>query len=228
MPHWEVDKDVMSGLGWTGTVFAVSLFLAPIPTFHSILKKRSTEQFSPIPYLSALVQCAVWCVYALPFITPNKASPLITNAIGFSLELVYMIIFFIFAVDKKTLCLQLIGVLTFMGGIVVICVTTDGTLRTEILGIIADVLNVIMYAAPLSILGVVLKTKSVEYLPLPLLITAMLNSAAWLAYAIYVWDMYILTANALGVLLGTVQIGIYVAFCGKRHEPMGEYVLLRD
>lgn len=47
------------------------------------------------------------------------------------------------------------------------------------MGIVADVVTVMMYASPLSIMHTVITTKSVEYMPLTLSLNVFSNALAW-------------------------------------------------
>ncbi|CAL8162949.1 unnamed protein product [Prunus armeniaca] len=46
-----------------GNATALFLFLAPIITFKRIIQKRSTEQFSGIPYVMTLLNCLLSAWY---------------------------------------------------------------------------------------------------------------------------------------------------------------------
>jgi len=43
--------------GISGNVIAFFLFLSPVPTFWRIIKRRSTEDFSGVPYNMTLLNC---------------------------------------------------------------------------------------------------------------------------------------------------------------------------
>jgi solute carrier family 50 protein (sugar transporter) len=60
-----------------------------------------------------------------------------------------------------------------------------------VVGTFGDLLSIISVAAPLSVLGLVIRTKSVEYLPLPLCVNNLLNSCAWGTFAIFKKDIYV-------------------------------------
>ena len=65
-------------------------------------------------------------------------------------------------------------------------------------------------------MGTVLRTRSVEFMPLPLSQGTLGCSSSWSAYAIYVGDATILVPNALGVALAAAQLALYAyVSCGK-------------
>jgi hypothetical protein len=62
---------------------------------------------------------------------------------------------------------------------------------TDLLGIAAAGFNTGMYASPLSAMATVVRTQSVEFMPLPLTLGTIWCSLAWGAYAFYVGDLFI-------------------------------------
>ena len=49
------------------------------------------------------LQCGLWAIYALPMVTPGKLQPLVTNAVGFGLELFYVLLFVRFSIKTERL-----------------------------------------------------------------------------------------------------------------------------
>lgn len=88
--------------------------------------------------------------------------------------------------------------------------------QTSALGFICAALNVAMYAAPLSIMGQVVRTRSVEFMPLSLTVATGVCSTCWLIYGIKAMDWFILTPNVAGVALTVVQLALYAAYCGGK------------
>lgn len=74
--------------GWVGCIAAWLLFLSPIPTLRTICRRGYIGDFSCLPYLITTLNCGLWAVYALPWVTPHKEQPLVTNVVGFVLEMI--------------------------------------------------------------------------------------------------------------------------------------------
>ena len=81
------DSFLVEFFGWIGCVAAWLLFLSPVPTVFKIWRRGSVGDFSALPYLVSTLQCGLWSVYSLPFVTPCKMQPLVTNVVGFALEI---------------------------------------------------------------------------------------------------------------------------------------------
>lgn len=219
-----VSDGLLSALGWVGTVAATGLFLSPAVHFYRIVKKRDVEDYSSVPYSMSALQCALWVLYAV--ITPNRLQPLITNIIGVTLQLAYLIIYFVYsrkrAKQHKELLLGVGISMVMLGAVAFFILFAMGTQgvkmgqtgstqenQTNVLGVICVVFNIFMYMSPLSVMRIVIKTKSVEFMPFMLTAGCLGCSFTWLAYGICVPDINILIPNGAGAVLGLVQLILY-------------------
>lgn len=193
------------------------------PTFIRIWKKGSVEQFSPAPYLATLINCMVWVVYGLPMVHPNSTLVVTINGTGTAIEIVYLTFFLIYCHDKKKRVKVMLIVLVeiiFIAGVtaLVLIIAHTTQRRSMVVGIIAILFNIMMYAAPLSVMvsingnlyidyllnqfyymmtmmmmmqKLVITTKSVEYMPFFLSLASFANGVAWTTYAFLPFDPFI-------------------------------------
>jgi solute carrier family 50 protein (sugar transporter) len=61
----------------------------------------------------------------------------------------------------------------------------------------------------------VVKTRSVEYMPFSLSFFLFLNGGVWSVYSLLVKDYFIGVPNAVGFVLGTAQLVLYLAYRNK-------------
>ncbi|XP_008800934.2 bidirectional sugar transporter SWEET5-like [Phoenix dactylifera] len=211
-------------VGIIGNVLSFALFLSPVPTFVKIWKRKAVEDFSPIPYLATFLNCMLWVFYGLPVVHPNSILIVTINGIGFVLEAIYLTIFFIYAPNRSRLkVLKILAVeLVFMGSVVAGVIAGEHTYkkRTFIVGIFCVIFGSCMYASPLSVMRLVIRTKSVKYMPFFLSLTAFLNGVCWTVYAFLKFDIFVVIPNGLGALLGAMQLLLY--FCYYRSTPQEE------
>ena len=215
--------------GWVGCAAAWLLFIAPLPTMRKIVRAGNTGDFSPVPYLVSALQCGLWAVYALPFVTPCKLQPLVTNAIGSMLELSYVLLFIAYApTQRRRMCLVVatLALALALGAISAGALLIAPKLpitpwpdpkaskTTTVLGLICIVLNIAMYASPLVAVRTVIRSRSVTSMPLPLTIGCGFCSGCWFAYALLVGDDFILVPNAAGLALFCIQLSVY-----RYHSP---------
>jgi solute carrier family 50 (sugar transporter) len=77
-----------------------------------------------------------------------------------------------------------------------------------------------MYAGPLTIITTVLRSRSVEYMPLPLTLGTILCSSSWLGYGLVVEDVAIIVPNAGGTVLGIMQIALYMCYVNTEESKV--------
>ncbi|VVB08746.1 unnamed protein product [Arabis nemorensis] len=201
-------------VGILGNVIALCLFLSPTPTFVRIVKKKSVEEYSPMPYLATLINCSVWVLYGLPVVHPESTLVLTINGTGILIEIVFLTIYFVYCGRKKqrlVIAVVLAAEIVFMAILAAMIFTLQHNTdqRTMSVGIVCCVFNVMMYAAPLSVMKMVIRTKSVEFMPFWLSVAGFLNAGVWTIYALMPLDPYIAIPNGIGCVFGLAQLILY-------------------
>uniref|UniRef100_A0A6N2LU97 Bidirectional sugar transporter SWEET n=1 Tax=Salix viminalis TaxID=40686 RepID=A0A6N2LU97_SALVM len=98
--------------GVFGNATALFLFLAPTITFKRIIRSKSTEQFSGIPYVMTLLNCLLSAWYGLPFVSKNNILVSTINGAGSVIETIYVVVFIIYAAKKEKG--KILGLLTLV------------------------------------------------------------------------------------------------------------------
>ncbi|KAK9926906.1 hypothetical protein M0R45_024114 [Rubus argutus] len=203
-------------VGIIGNIISLGLFLSPIPTFTRIIKQKTVSDFKPDPYLATLLNCAVWVFYGMPFVHPDSTLVWTINGAGFIIEAAYIVIFVMYSPASKRTRIFIALVIEAVFFAIVVFVnmfffhTTKD--RTLIVGIICIIFNILMYASPLTVMKMVIKTKSVKYMPLTLSVANLCNGIVWLIYSLLKFDINILIPNGLGSLSGVVQLILYATY----------------
>ncbi|KAK2391408.1 Nodulin MtN3 family protein [Trifolium repens] len=217
--------------GLLGNIISVMVFLAPLPTFYQIYKKKSTEGFQSVPYVVALLSAMLWIYYAL---VKNEDSIflLTINSFGLVVESIYLAIFLVYASNNarlSTIKLILLFNVFGFGAMLVssLCLTT-GPKRLSIIGWICLVFNISVFASPLCIIRHVIKTKSVTYMPLSLSFFLSLNAIMWFFYGFLLKDYYIALPNTLGFLFGIVQMVMYLIYRNSNKVVLKEPTKLHE
>ncbi|KAI8548149.1 hypothetical protein RHMOL_Rhmol07G0249800 [Rhododendron molle] len=200
-------------IGLIGNIIALLVFASPM----KVVKKKSTENYKAIPYITTLLSTSLWTFYGL--LKPGGLLIVTVNAAGAVLQFVYVTLFLIYAPkDIKVKSMKLVGIFDvfFLGTVIGVTLgAIHGSLRLTIVGIICAVLTIGMYAAPLSSMRMVVKTNSVEYMPFSLSFFLFLNAGVWSVYALLVKDYYVGVPNAVGFVLGSAQLILYTVYNNK-------------
>ncbi|KAK9066381.1 hypothetical protein SSX86_013703 [Deinandra increscens subsp. villosa] len=206
--------------GLLGNVVSFMVFLAPIPTFYKVYKSKSTQGFQSAPYVVGLFSAMLWIYYAL--LKTNVLLLITINSVGCFIETFY-ICFFLFYAPKKARMesLKLIVLLVVVGfGLIVVLTQffASGAARGVIVGWICLVFSLCVFVAPLGVLRQVIKTKSVEYMPILLSVALTLSAVMWFFYGLLLGDFNIAVPNVLGFTFGIIQIILYFVY--KKKKPV--------
>ncbi|KAF5809429.1 putative SWEET sugar transporter, sugar transporter SWEET1 [Helianthus annuus] len=217
--------------GVFGDATGLFLFLAPTITFRRILKNKSTEEFSGIPYPMTLLNCLLSAWYGLPFISENNTLVTVINGTGAAIEAVYVLIFLIYAPKKekaKVFGLAIFVLAAFSTVAVVSVAALHGKTRRYFCGFAAAVFSVIMYGSPLSIMRTVIRTKSVEFMPFFLSLFVFLCGTSWFIFGLLGNDPFVYVCNGFGSVLGALQLILYAIYRNNKGEKGGKPAATKD
>ncbi|XP_016496632.1 bidirectional sugar transporter SWEET1a isoform X2 [Nicotiana tabacum] len=187
----------------------------------------STPPFGILGILNSLLLLLA-PMYSLPFVSPNNMLVTIIGASGTSIQATYVLIFLIFAPSWKEKA-KISGILfllflIFSTVALVSIFALHGYKRMLFCGLVSAIVGISMYGSPLTIMRLVIKTKSVEYMPLFLSIFAFTCSITWLVYGLLGADPFIYVPNVVGALLGLVQLILYAVYRDIKREVKKEAV----
>ncbi|XP_061341832.1 bidirectional sugar transporter SWEET1-like [Gastrolobium bilobum] len=208
--------------GILGDASGLFLFLAPAITFKRIIANKSTEKFSGVPYPMTLLNCLLSAWYGLPFVSQHNILVTIINGTGAVIEIVYVFIFILYAPKKekaKTLGLFAFVVTVFSAVVLLSLFALHGNSRKLFCGFAAAIFSIIMYGSPLSIMRLVVRTKSVEFMPFFLSLFVFLCGTSWFIFGLLGHDPFVAVPNGVGSFLGTMQLILYFIYRGNKGDP---------
>ncbi|XP_059625355.1 bidirectional sugar transporter SWEET14-like [Cornus florida] len=208
--------------GILGNIVSFLVYLAPLPTFYRIYKKKSTEGFQSIPYAVALFSAMLLLYYGS--LKTNGIMIITINCIGCVIEATYLIIFMIYATKEAKIYTTKVLILFNVGTYGLILLFTSlfshGKGRVTIVGWICAVFSVSVFAAPLSIMRLVIKTKSVEFMPFSLSFFLTLCAIMWFFYGLLIKDFFVATPNILGFIFGIAQMILYIVYKDRKKQVL--------
>lgn len=205
-------------MGILGNAASLLLYGAPMITFRRVIKNRSTEEFSGFPYAIALLNSLLYTWYGSPLISNGLDDILVLtiNGVGIVLEFVFVCIYLKYAPRnaKLEMVRTFVGVIMVFASISIVSLVAldDKKHRKMLVGTSGMIATVVMYASPLSIARQVIRTKSVEFMPISFSIFALINSCLWMIYFLLDKNYILACPNIVGVPLGTCQIVLYFIY----------------
>ncbi|KAG6516652.1 hypothetical protein ZIOFF_027121 [Zingiber officinale] len=225
--------------GIAGNVFAFVLFLSPVPTFGRIVRNRSTQEFSGSPYVYSLMNCLICMWYGMPWVA-GVVLVATVNSAGAAFQMAYVALFLFYAdrtrkvrsrhrgrfvcvsmlcFEKIRMAAMLIAVLCAFAAIVYLSLEfLDKPTRKALVGYLSVASLISMFASPLFIINLVIRTRSVEFMPFYLSLATFLMSLSFFAYGGLLHDYFIYIPNGIGTLLGAVQLLVYGYYSRKSEE----------
>ena len=201
--------------GWVGTALATYFYIAPIVPYVKVIKEQITIKEAPgILLLCSLLNCVLWTPYGL---LKDEFSVYFANGLGACITLIYATLFVVYFAEKKLLlsCLYTLFLIACVVEIYFICFYL---LDPDVTGIIANVFNVLMYAAPGEKIITICKNGNYELIPIWSTIGGTACSTSWMLYGFYKGDILLIIPNALGVIASIIQIVVYVIYRGKSKQ----------
>ncbi|XVF87243.1 hypothetical protein PTKIN_Ptkin18bG0103100 [Pterospermum kingtungense] len=168
-----------------------------------------------MPYIYALLNCLICLWYGMPLVSPGIILVATVNSFGAVFQFIYITIFIRYA--EKQMKLKMLGFLAsvFAAFAFIVLVTLrflDPPTRQLFVGYLSVASLISMFASPLLIINLVIKMRSVEYMPLSLSLATFLMSLAFFVYGIFKHDPFIYVPNGIGTVLGTVQLALYTYY----------------
>ncbi|KAL3716674.1 hypothetical protein ACJRO7_008287 [Eucalyptus globulus] len=201
--------------GVLGNIISIVVFLAPVPTFWRICRRKSTEGFESVPYVVSLFSAMLWLYYASLKSESNAFLLITVNSVGCVIETIYVALYIAYAPKKARMLTLRLLLLNFGGYCSILLLShflAKGSARVQLVGWICVALSVAVFAAPLSVIRMVIRTKSVEFMPFSLSLFLMLSAVTWLLYGLFLKDLYVACPNVLGVTFGVLQMALHAIY----------------
>ncbi|CAK9171916.1 unnamed protein product [Ilex paraguariensis] len=198
-------------VGILGNIISICVYLAPMPTFARICKSKSTLGFQSLPYVVALFAAMLWMYYAM--LKKDAVLLISINSFGCVVETIYVVIYLVYASKEaknytaKLLASMNVGLFSAIFLLTFFLVKSSH--RVLVVGWICVAVSVSAYAAPLSIVFQVVRTRSVEFMPFTLSFFLTVGAVTWFGYGLLLRDICVALPNSLGFFLGLLQMLLY-------------------
>ncbi|KAK3406477.1 hypothetical protein EUGRSUZ_K02673 [Eucalyptus grandis] len=185
MAIFSTDNPWAFAFGLLGNLISFVVFLALVPTFYRVCKRKSTEGFQSVPYVVSLLSAMLWLYYASINSESNDFLLITVNSVGCVIKTIYVALYLAYAPKKAKGPTSWVACVRF---------------------------SIIVFAAPLSVMRMVIRAKSVEFMPFSLSFSLTLSAVTWLLYGLFLKDIHIVVPSVLGFILGVLQMGLYLIY----------------
>ncbi|XP_029177237.1 sugar transporter SWEET1 [Nylanderia fulva] len=170
-----------------------------------IYKKGTARGVDPMPFLGGIGLCILMLRYALML---SDSTMINVNVFGLLTNIIYMTVYYYYAPNTREV-FNLIFKVTVFVIIFLVYAQVEHPANVEFrFGIVVTVLLLLLIASPLMHLEKVIKTKSTEILPFPLIFMGTMVSFLWLLYGIIINNVFIIFQNAVGFTLSIAQLSL--------------------
>ncbi|KAH7485483.1 hypothetical protein KRP22_006627 [Phytophthora ramorum] len=201
------------------TIATACIFLSMVPGMWVAHKKQSTAGVNYYPLAMMYAQSMGWVIYSW---ADHSFFPVgAVNCLGAVLGAIFSGVCIAY---ERELRGRYITFFAFVFAITIALIlyrflsSQDDDSIAKVLGYFADVMAVIMFGAPLMLLGDVVKTKNSEVIAAPMAISGFINGVLWSVYGIMQTNYYVLVPNAIGGVLCFVQVVLIVIFPRKQSD----------
>ena len=197
-----------------GAVLANGMFLASWPAVAQARTSKQLGALNPLPFAFTFANCVGWLHYG--FVCRNHYV-FWSNALGCVLGLLYT------TTALKLGCPDVVERVAVGGLVIHICAAYATGLRLAspakrklCAGLVANFILLCYYAAPLSTVAAVVRSRDASSISGPLVLVNAGNGLLWTVYGAAVEDALVWAPNLAGVALAAAQLALKLAFRGAK------------
>lgn len=205
-----VSTGIKDALALTASICTVLQFLAGVLECRKFIKNGSTGNSSALAFVTCYTSCILWVRYGMLI---EDQFIIFVNIFGASLQACYVFVFIMYSVKKLRTIRQIAAATCFLGIVYFYSFfEEDKTLAARYVGFLSCVVTVLFFASPLMMMAHVIKVKSTESLPFPVIMASLIVSCQWFAYGCLLNDRFIQLPNFLGCLLSAFQLCFFLIY----------------
>mmetsp|Transcript_114585 Transcript_114585/g.364189 ORF Transcript_114585/g.364189 Transcript_114585/m.364189 type:complete len:229 (+) Transcript_114585:103-789(+) len=206
-----------------GTLCTAFFFLSPCVQMMQVHKSSgaSLSTVSPETLILMFFNCALWTIWGVCLPMPPAVPPNLVGLVASSFYLLFCWSYVLrgASASKWNRLAALATVVAIMLTALATAVASSSKQAADWVGWLAMLICICMFSAPLSTLGQVLRERSSELLPPVQCTMQFVNCFLWTVVGVHQKAMPLLVSNALGMVLGAVQLGLLAVFpAGKSEE----------
>ncbi|CAH0718732.1 unnamed protein product, partial [Brenthis ino] len=178
-----------------------------------IYKQGSTKGIGIMPFLGGLIMG----VLNLKFGFMLRDDTMIqVNFFGIALSIIYLMVYYTYSKDKfGEVWLKTGTALAVCVGLIAYAEMEDPKLIENRFGSIITAFMFYLIASPLFNLKNIIKNKSTEGMPFPIILSGTVVTFMWLLYGIILKNKFVVLQNVVAFVLCAFQLGLFVVYPSK-------------
>jgi len=202
-------KDIVA---MAAVITTIGQFFSGVFICKDIVKKGSTENVSCVPFIGGSAMGVLMLAYSNLL---NDEAMTLVNVVGLFLNFCYLICYYIYSENKSDVQKQVFYATAFVAALIAYVFWEDPDIVEFRYGLMITILLFLLIASPLLSLGDVIRTKSTETLPFPLILSGTVVTFLWLLYGIIIKNPFIQFQNVVGFLLSAAQLSLFAIYPSK-------------
>lgn len=208
-----IPMEIKDLLASSASICTILQFLAGVLVCKKFVKNGTTGDSSSLAFVTCYMSCSLWLRYGLLI---GDSFVVLVNIFGTILQLSYVIVFTMYSVKKSMTLKQLTAATCFLAVVYsYVAYETDKELAAKYVGLISCSVTILFFASPLFMLAHVLRIKSTESLPFPVIVASLIVSCQWFVYGCLIDDQFIQIPNFMGCILSAFQLSLFLIYPTK-------------
>ncbi|XP_012539437.1 sugar transporter SWEET1 [Monomorium pharaonis] len=210
--------EIKDALALSASICTVLQFLAGVLVCRKYIRNGTTGDSSGLAFVTCFMSCSLWLRYGILI---RDSFIICVNIFGTILQICYVFIYILYNVKRSTTIKQF-AVAICLVSLVYLYSTyqKDRILAVKYVGFLSCSLTILFFASPLISLAHVIRMKSTESLPFPIIMASMIVSCQWFAYGCLISDQFIQIPNFIGCVLSAFQFSLFLIYPSKRADQV--------
>jgi solute carrier family 50 (sugar transporter) len=209
-PAW-VGPAAVSFLKVSPVLVCQVLWLSPLPTARTVIRRGSTEGLPPLGWFSMLANGFLWTVYG--WTAGPDLTIIVPNVSGLLAGAGYSAIFMRYDSGRFATRPYVMGLAATLAAVTLVAIALPRAQAQRTLGLAGVAVCVAMFSGPLQVIRTVIATQSTRDLPFPTAVATVANCSLWLLFGALVrHDPFIWGPNVLGLGAGIAQLCLFARY----------------
>ncbi|XP_049866844.1 sugar transporter SWEET1 [Pectinophora gossypiella] len=179
---------------------------------YDIYKQGNTRGIGIMPFVGGLIMSVLNLKYGYIL---RDDTMIQVNLFGLALNIIYLMIFFHYSLEKVKVWAQIGLGGAFSAALIGYAQVEDPKLVEDRFGLIITAFMFYLIASPLFGLNEIIKNKSTEGMPVPIILSGTVVTFMWLLYGIILRNKFLVVQNVVALVLCSAQLALIAIYPSK-------------